>query len=132
LFAMRRVSSSSSLDNTGSAVICASGHPDLSLSFSDRSESWLSSDDGEFREGLMIVTDRRSSYAEFHGRRWFALCAAKVGRGVAGLYAVPKQAERAVDPSKTWVLDARTARVLSTTPVPTKKLIPDDARVGVW
>jgi hypothetical protein len=26
-------------------------------------------------------TDRRSSYAEFHGRRWFVPCAAKVGRG---------------------------------------------------
>src|SRR5580658_9854097 len=34
--------------------------------------------------------------------------------GVAGLYAVPKQAENGKDPSRPWVLDARTVRVLST------------------
>ena len=37
--------------------------------------------------------------------------------GVAGLFAVPRRAEAAADPSRAWVLDARTARVLSDVPL---------------
>src|SRR5215472_14118110 len=52
-------------------------------------------------------------YAERHGRKWLAPCARTVG--VVELNAVPKRGQAAADPSKTWVLDVRTARVLSNT-----------------
>jgi len=35
--------------------------------------------------------------------------------GVVELNAVPKRGQAAADPSKTWVLDVRTARLLSNT-----------------
>jgi len=108
VFAMRRPLSSSG-SRSGSAGDALACRPEIE-GFIDCIRRRLFSDKTRGAEESInrIYTDGRRSYAEFHGRRWFVPCAAKVGRGA--LYAVPRWEELAADSSKAWVLDPRTIR----------------------
>ncbi len=81
VFAMRRRSSSS--DSQSISVSDSLGRRDGSDEFIHW--IWRRLFSGWLNGAAICVnrldTDRRSSYAEFHGRRWFVPCAAKVGRG---------------------------------------------------